>query len=507
VSHRKAGSGTLALGLAWVLAGCTVGPDYQPPDPPAPSAWLALPSETVVTTDDAARLEAWWRRFGDPVLDALVTRALADNLDARIAQARLAAARGARRQVVAGSGPEMGLGVGASRYGNPLPGLVDGLNFSLYEAGFDARWEIDVFGRQRRRIEAASATLEAAAAERRAVLASLAAEVVRLYLEVRTLERRIELASATVRLAREAHALRVRRGAAGVDSRHEALQASAAATMAAADVPPLVGARTASIHQLELLLAVAPGELSVVFATPAKPQPPVIPDMLLTPAAVIRARPDIQRAERELAAATALKAAAIADMYPRLSLAAFFGARNTALGMLLNGGSRSWSASGDLLVPLFDSGRLRAAVDIADARIAAAIAAYDKAVLGALHETEIALTHLLEAEQRRHGLAVAAADLRENARLTGLSYRAGVDSRIETLAAERAATDGASALVGAEGEVATYTVAVFKALGAGLPVEPEPSPAVAVADPSGTGPNAQSRSIAATRMRYHLSKR
>ena len=464
------GSKASGLLVASLVTACTVGPNYQKPAVPTPTRWQATDNQNIVPTEDANQLTKWWTLFGDDTLTELVARARTQGFDVRTAAARIAAARAERRGVAAGSGPKLQGEIGASRQENPFPGLAEGIKFSLYEIGFDAQWEIDLFGRQRRRLEAADATLQATMDERQAVLASLSAEVARGYWALRSLDAQLLIVDNTVHVLRETLRLTEKLVAAGVGTKHDMLRARAAVATAAANVPNLRAARVVAERQLELLLALPPGELTArLHATAASDTRPT-PQILLSPAAVIRSRPDIQRAERLLAAATALKGAAIADLYPSISLGAFFGLRNTGLDSLFATAAESWMMGGKLLAPLFDGGSRHAAVDRSDAQIDAALADYEKTVLTALHETEIALTRLVEEERRRAGLTLAVADLREAAHLAHRRYESGVASFLEVLDAERELARSELDLAVSKGTIATDTVAVFKALGGGVEI-------------------------------------
>lgn len=459
-----------------VFGACTVGQDYQRPNTPAPTAWQAVADTPLMPAADPAALDEWWTLFDDPLLNDLIEQAKPRSFDARMVLARIDAARAERRSLSAGQTPTLNGTIGANRRQNPFPGLglpaVDGITFSLYELGFDAQWEIDFFGRLKRRLEAADASIEATEEEHRWVLANLSADITRVYWELRSLQRQLLFANQSVRLQRDTLAITQRRSSAGVDTRQNSLRASAQVAAGAARIPDLNAARIIAQRQLELLLALSPGELDARLATPTSHSPKTTPKILLSPAAVIRHRPDIQRAERQLAAATALKSAAIADLYPRISLAAFFGIRNTAIGSLFSVMSKSWSGGGGLLTPLFDGGRLRAVVDVNDAKIQEALANYEKTVLAALHETEIALTRLLEEERRRAALSIAVADLGEAAHLAGRRYQEGVCANVEVLDAELKLTQAEFELAVSEGLITTNAVAVFKTLGGGAPASP-----------------------------------
>jgi NodT family efflux transporter outer membrane factor (OMF) lipoprotein len=461
-----------------LLSACAVGPNYQRPATTPPAQWQVLNSApespqprvpAIPVTDDAEALAAWWTWFEDPLLSALVAEAFAQNLDTRAAWARLNAARAERKAARAGGGPTLGAQMGASRQQNPLPGLAEGLTFSLYEMGFDAQWELDLFGRQRRRVEAADALVAAALEDQRGILTILCADVARAYTEMQSAQRQVTLAEHAVQLAEDIAHLSGRVVAAGLESRETVLVMEAKVAAFAARLPSLRIELASAQRQLELLLGLPPAQLAARLGAREARLPHTTLRVLLSPAAVLRQRPDIQQAERQLAAATALKAAAIADLYPRVSLAMFFGLRNTALGVLLSAASKSWSGGGSLTAPLFDSGRLRAAVDMSDARIAVALVNFEKSMLVALHETELALTRLLERDRQREAWALAVADLREAARLTSLRRAQGVVSQMDVLRARQAANDAEIALRRAEAAVTTETIAVMKALGAGVP--------------------------------------
>lgn len=464
--------------LPWLalllLAGCTVGPDYVRPAQSTPAEWVtptAAPLVAAPRVETADELARWWTWFEDPLLDSLVERALAQGFDVRTAEARLAAARAERRAAQAGFGPQVGLGVGSSRLQNPMPGLAPGLTFSLHEVGFDARWELDLFGRQRRRVEAASAVVDASEVDVRAARTVLCAEVARAYFELRGAEREARLLDAALALnaedARRAHAL----AEAGLLASDEALAAEArGAELSAARIAPN-RARDAARRQLERLLGVLPGELDATLVASDAPAPQLAPRLLLTPAAVLRQRPDVQRAERQLAAATALEGAALADMYPRVSLAMFFGLRNTALSTLMSIASKSWSGGASVLQPLFDAGRLRALVDVRRAEAEAALIEYERVSLDALHDTEGALFRWLTAERERDARRAALARRETAAAHARRRREQGVGGAREALAAELAVVTARLDAERSAAEVTAATVAVMKALGAGIPID------------------------------------
>lgn len=482
-----------ALLLTLLIAGgCAVGPDYRPRPVQAPADWQASHEAQgsaladSPASDDAAALARWWHWFEDDSLTTLIDIALAQNLDVRAALARVRAARGERRAAQAGLGPRIGMGVDSERTQNPMPGLAPGLTFTQHEIGFDARWELDLFGRHKRRVEAASAAIEASQAELDAVMTILCAEVARSYWELREADRQLAIIGASMALAGEDARHAARLADAGIGTRDDALTADSRIELARAQLIAQELARGTAQRQIEQLLGVEPGKLAVTLTPREQALPQFAPRLLLTPAAVLRNRPDIQRAERQLAAATALKGAAIADMYPRVSIAMFFGLRNTALSALMSIASKSWSGGGAILQPLFDGGRLRAMVEVRDAEIESALVAYERANLAALHETENALAQWLAAERGRDAHAAALADRGRALALARHRQQQGIIGAREVIAAELAELAARADVSRSEAGVTIATVAVLKALGAGI--RPDPGRALAQASPDAAAP-------------------
>jgi NodT family efflux transporter outer membrane factor (OMF) lipoprotein len=470
---RERGKAVVLMTLA-ALSGCAVGPDYHATPPPAPAQWQTSSASTdsalaaLPSSDDAQALAHWWTWFEDDSLNTLIDIALAQNLDVRASTARVRAARGERRAAQAGLGPQIGMGVGSQRNQNPMPGLAPGVTFTLHEVGFDARWEVDLFGRQKRRVEAADAVIEASQAEVEGAMTVLCAEVARSYWELRAADAQLALLQQTIALATQDAHHAARLADAGVGTREAVLAADGRIELARVQLAALELARGSAQRQIEHLLAVEPGKLAVTLHPHEQALPQFAPRLLLTPAAVLRNRPDIQHAERQLAAATALKAAAIADMYPRVSLALFFGLRNTALSALMSIASKSWSGGGSIVQPLFDAGRLRAMVDVRDADIEAAVVEYERATLDALHETENALAQWLAAERERDAHTRTLADREQAVSLASHRQAQGLAGAQEVIAAQLAALAARADIRRSEATVTIATVAVLKALGAGI---------------------------------------
>jgi NodT family efflux transporter outer membrane factor (OMF) lipoprotein len=445
------------------LAGCAMGPDYQAPQPAAPERWQA--EVAGLAPAEAEALQAWWKSFGDATLERLMEQALADNLDLKIALARVAQARAERRANRAELFPQVSVAAGAQRNENPFPGFAPGLKFNLFELGFDALWEIDLFGRLRRRSEAAGAELDAAQEQHAQARITLAADLARGYIEYRSLQNQLRITQANGEAQRHTLKLTERLFQEGVGTRYDVVRARAQCAGTEAQIPALEGALAASLRQLEMLLGQPPGALATELQAPGAVPVASRPAMLASPAQVLRRRPDIRSAERQLAAATAMQGAAIAELFPKLSLSAFFGLRNTDIDTLFKSAAFSYGTAANLLQPLLNFGRIRAGIDLAEAKQQEAYLAYEKAVLEALQETETALSRYLKEEIRRQTLAGSVADLRESVRLAQLRYSEGASSFLEVLDAQRALYQADIELARSAAQVSTQLVAVYKALG------------------------------------------
>ncbi|CAG0962774.1 hypothetical protein GPROT1_00939, partial [Gammaproteobacteria bacterium] len=327
---------------------------------------------------------------------------------------------------------------GARREDNPCPGLAPGIRYNMFELGFDALWEIDLFGRKQRQLEAASADLDAAGEEYRQSLVTLTSELARSYVEYRSLQNQLRVTRSN--LDAQQHTLRLTEKIfnEGVGTRHDVVRARAQAENTEALIPTLEAGMIAALRQLDVLVGKQPGALAADLDEPGAVPAAPGREILASPAAAIRHRPDIRVAERRLAAATALQGSAIAEFFPKISLSAFVGLRNTDLEGLFKSAAFSYGTAANLLQPLLNFGRIRAGVDLAQAKQQEAYFAYEKAVLEALRETETALARYLKEEIRRQTLARAVADQHESVRLSQLRYQEGVTSFLDVLDSQRA---------------------------------------------------------------------
>lgn len=451
--------------IFFLLVACApVGPDYRPPKADVPDSWNSGQVQSAPALSDNKR---WWGLFDDPVLTSLVDRALAANHDLRIAASRITAARARLRLATAEGNPTLDAGAaytGARRSENAGG---SGSSQDLFDAGFDAAWEIDLFGGQRRAVESAEATLAATEEDRRDVLITLEAEVARSYFEL-VGDRRL-LATARDTLAAQQKTMGIVDGRLqlGLASGLESSQAKTQTSLIAARIPNLEQQIAISVNQLALLLDLPPAGMAARLghSVPKVSLPPALPAGL--PSDLLRRRPDIRRAERQLAAATAEVGVATADLFPRFSLSALAGLQSTSLSELVSSGSRYWSIGPSFSLPLFDRDRLYAALDISEAELAEMLAGYEKTVLAALVETETALVRYSREQERHKQLAEAVTTARQAAAFNEGLYAAGLAGLTDVLDSQRTLFAAEDQLIDSERQLTQHVVALYKALGGG----------------------------------------
>jgi outer membrane protein, multidrug efflux system len=460
------------VGIVVVLVvGCTVGPTYRRPEVSVPPTWRQ--AEQTGVTPGAAVLSEWWRGFDDPVLERLVARAIAANLDLRVASARAREAR-ALRGISAGEQlPALNASgtyqrVRESENLQHAPGFE--ANQNLFQVGVDASWEIDFWGRVRRAVEAADATLEAADENRRDVLVILLAEVARNYVEVRSAQQRLIIARQNIQTQQETVELTRIRFQAGLGNEVDVAQAGTLLATTQAQVPVLQSAQEQAIHRLRVLLGQAPGslvnDLHPVDKIPTGPA--TVPVGL--PADLLRRRPDIRRAERELAASTARIGVATADLFPRVTLTGTLGLAATDAADFFRGASRFSAIGPQVVWPVFAGGRIQANIRVQEAGQEAALARYEQAVLLALEENENALVNYGQEQARRQALEAAVDSSQLALRLSLELYSRGLADFLTVLDNQRALYAAEDQLVQSQRSVATNLIALYKALGGGWEV-------------------------------------
>jgi outer membrane protein, multidrug efflux system len=465
-----------ALPLLAVSA-CTVGPDYEPPKAEVPPSWSNAETGGPGEPVDLAR---WWTSFEDRTLDGLVERAIGSNLDLKVAAARVREAR-AQRGVAASSGlPKLdasasysrnrrsenafGVGGGGGAAFSPDP------EYDLYQAGFDASWEIDVFGGVRRSVEAADADIEASIEDRRSVLVTLLGEVGSVYIDVRRLQRQLAITRDNLRSQRETARLTRTRFDAGVNSELDVTRAEAQASTTASQIPALERDLSHAVYRLGVLLGRAPGALGDELAQEA-PIPRASSAVKVgLPSDLLLRRPDIRRAERELAAATARIGAATAKLYPRFSLTGSLGLSSLEASHFAEHDSWFGSIGPSLRWPIFAGGRIRAGIEVQNARQEQALARFEAAVLTGLEDVENALVSYSRERVRRESLAEAAASNRRAVEIVRSRFTTGLIPFLDVLEAERSLNDSENDLAASEAAVSSSLVALYKALGGGWEV-------------------------------------
>lgn len=458
--------------LAVALGGCAaVGPDYSEPQLAVPAGWSA---GTGTDAMDAVLLARWWHGFGDPVLDRLVADALAANLDLAQARARLREARARRGVAGAALAPSVDASLSGSR-SRSSGQSGSGSTRELYSAGFDASWELDVFGGVRRSVEAAQADLEASVESLSDTRVSLAAEVALNYIDLRTAEQRLAIAEESIASRGENHQIIRWRQQAGLVSELDLAQATTDLESTRAVLPPLRTAVIEAKNRLAVLLGRNPGELeSLVHAD--RPIPLAAAEIVAAiPADTLRQRPDVRVAERRLAAQTARLGEAEAARYPSFRLSGSLGLEALELDALADRGANTHSLFGGITAPVFNAGRIAANIEIQDALVEQARLAYRAAVLAALEEVENALTAVANTDARRVKLAEAAAAARTTLAIAEYRYASGLADFLSVLDAQRTQLSLDEQLAGSTGELARAQVRLYKALGGGWSTEPLPA--------------------------------
>ena len=452
--------------LLLAVPACAAGPAYHAPSPPAAATGPFLSQSE--SFDRAADLpDDWWRLYRDPALDALIARAFAANTDLRVASANLAKARAVLSEARAGRLPSTGLSGGAS-YGDAAQGGVTGntgdAQWSEF-AGMSLSWEVDLFGRVSRAVEAARADADAVAAARDAVRVTVAAETTRAYLNACSYAYALDVARQSYQTSSDSLRLVTEQERAGAASTLDVERAAAAAATARSAIPAAEGQHQAALLELAALLGATPNDIpETARKCPIAPEPgAAIPVGDVT--ALLRRRPDLRQAERQLAADTARIGVATADLYPRISLG---GSGNLFRNDTVRGSDSFSFSFGPLLSWSFPNIAVaRARVRQAEAQGAASLAAFDGRVLTALKEVEQALTAVATEQDRRAALHEALSRSEQAYRLADLRYRAGAIAWLDVLVAQADLSSARGAYAGAMQRLASARVDLFKALGGG----------------------------------------
>ncbi len=471
----------LATG-ALLLSACAVGPEFKVPDNTMPQQWRAATGQLTGNEVDVE----WWKQFNDPVLTDLVDRALHANADVRLAALRVAQSRMQRRAAAGSRWPSVNASAAYSRERQSENGvntrvidliappaqreqIISVLSepFDVDQAGFDAAWELDLWGRVRRSIESADATLQASDEDLHDAQRLLVAEVVRTYLELRGVEDQLRIAKADVDLSTDLVELTAYRVKGGIVDELDLSTQQARLSDTRASIPTLQQNATQIRSALGLLLNVEPGALDAQLG--ASPGGVSLPATIAggVPSEVARRRPDIRRAEARLHAATAEIGVAVADLYPRITLTGSFVQQSLRASDLTEWGSRQWSIGPSISLPLFDGSRRRSVVEIRQLQQQEAAVHYQRTVLNAWHEIENALSAHTAEQQRHRELAAALASSRDAYDIAHVRYQHGLVNYLVELDAHRSLLQMERAYAESTTQVGTRLVAVYKALGGG----------------------------------------
>lgn len=466
------------------LAGCTVGPDYHRPEPTVSSEWTGTTTSSPDTTPPqpsdsrpvsaSTDLRRWWATFHDDALTSLVDRALANNLDLRQAELRVRQARAER--TIAGSGRLPTLDASASATRSRSGSSAGARTGNSFRAGFDASWEIDIFGGTRRTIEAAEADIQSSIEDLRDVQVTLAAEVATTYFDLRASQRVLATSRSNLQAQRETAAITKRRFEGGFVSRLDVANAEGQVAATRSQIPSLETSIRQSIFALAVLLGQQPAALlsELEVGDSAIPPVPIVPPEVPVglPSDVLRRRPDIRRAEADLHGATARIGVATSDFFPKFSLNGGAGLQGDRFSSLSAADNRYWSIGPSITWPILSGGRIAANVEVQKVLTDQRYLAYQQTVLVALRDVESALVAYTKEQQRHAAIADSVVSNREAVKLSMQLYTGGKRDFLNVLSAQRSLLDAESSLALSEQQVVTNLVALYKALGGGW--EPDP---------------------------------
>ncbi|HEV7924877.1 MAG TPA: efflux transporter outer membrane subunit [Verrucomicrobiae bacterium] len=462
--------------LIFILAGCTVGPNYSVPKPALPAKFSESTVPVTASNSVPALSESWWVVFNDATLNELMQEAIRSAPDLAIANARVLEARALRRFVGADQYPTVDSEASYARsrgsvglpIGIPPGGLGSGVDSSLWQAGFDASWEVDVFGGVRRRVESANAAYQVAVESRRDVALTLFAEISRDYMDLRSTQRQLAVSRDNLAIARDLLSLVRSRFNAGLASSQDVSKAQADVAAAEAQIPVLVRDEHASIYLIGVLVGRNPEELLAELSEPKSLQSMVPPDVPVgLPSDLLRRRPDIRVAERRVASENAKIGVAKADLYPHFYLTGVTGLESLSFSSFFNIASGYYSVGPGITWKVFDASKVRSEVLMERARTDQAAAAFQTTVLSALKEVETALVSYAQAQARHDSLAGEAEADQKTLELSRQLYNRGVQDFFVVLEAERSLNSAQYELATSDRDTAVALISLYKSLGGG----------------------------------------
>ncbi|MFJ3485243.1 efflux transporter outer membrane subunit [Pseudomonas sp. NPDC090202] len=466
--------GLALAGCVLALSACQVGDDFQAPASSAQVDWLPVNGEQAPSRVQTAPIKArWWEVFNDPLLSSLIDRATAANLDLKIAGSRLEQSRAARQVVAGDQLPSVAAGMSYQRARNSGEGLSDpsGKNgkaaFNLWDGGVDASWEVDLWGRVRREVEAADASVVVADNDRRGVLLSLQAETARDYLQLRGVQDTLAVTRDNLGVARNSLELSKVRQASGVATHLDVAEASAQVATVEARIPLLEQRQAQLINALSLLLAQTPRTLQSELSTTVQRLPLPTAIAVGLPSELAQRRPDIRQAEARLHVAAASVGVAEGDFYPRIVLSGNVGFQSMQLADFGSWGSRQFGIGPQLSVPIFEGGRLRGMLHLREAQEQEAALNYQKTVLRAWQEIDDSMS-LYNASQLQQGkLREAVAQNQLALNTAHQQYKEGVVDFLNVLTVQRSLLASQEQLVDSSTAQTLALVGLYKALGGG----------------------------------------
>lgn len=449
----------LSLSLA---SGCVVGPDYQKPTLAMPISWSKKTKQEA-----PPELSQWWKKLNDPLLDQLVDEAVAGNLDVASVKAKVRQARATTREQAGSLLPSATASSSATRNRSAATEGSEASVYPQYQAGFDASWELDLFGGNKRGLEAARYSEQASEEELRDTLVTLIGDITSYYVQAREYQALIALAERSAKSQRQTAALTRRQFEAGEATGVDAAKADAQAASTEADVPSYRISYAQTIHRIGILTGKSPDAVEARMSKNAPiPTPPtkVSPGI---PADILLNRPDVRQAERQLAQYTAKIGQAEADRYPSISLTGSISSSATSIGDLAKKSTIGWLIGPTVSIPLFQGGQLKAAVDVAKAQRDQYFVAYQSSVLSAMEDVENAIVGLNQSRLKNAKLAVSVAGYRQAAKLSRSLNETGATNFLNVLDSERSLYSAEESFIQGRVDIATYYIALNKALGGG----------------------------------------
>ena len=453
---------------SFLLTGCaTVGPDYIRPEIPMPQKWSDKSSvSTPAEPRDSRALATWWATLNDPKLSELIDHAVNNNPDLKKAQAAVREARALRGVSAADQYPSLDATASASRL-RSSEATGGGKAQNVYSAGLDATWELDIFGGKRRAVEAAQADLEASEADLNGVLVSLAGEVALNYVDLRSYQAKLTIAEANCDAQAETYQIAEWRHEAGLATQLDLEQAKMSLEQTRAQIPTLEAGLAAAKNRLSVLVGKHPGALDAELAE-TKPIPTVQFTIAVgIPADALRSRPDVQKAERQLAAQTARIGVATADLYPKLSLTGSIGLEALSPGKVFSAGNESYGLSLPISWNIFDAGRVRQNIKVQNTLQEQALAHYEATILSALEEVENALIAYAKEQTRLQSLAAAEQAAQQAFELAKTRYISGLTDFQVVLDSQRSLLTVQELRAISEAQVAADLIRLYKAVGGG----------------------------------------